>query len=306
MPQFSLAFYEKLFHSTGTAVMIMRQKDTVQWEPVWFSKPFCAMLETTAEELLSLEGFGMLDLIHPDDRQDLIQLISTGSAPGGGKRISLRHRTMKGHWLWVDVSCDFTEENGAACVVVVYTNADRQSKADTDSGRAFEAARREVRHLAQDAISVYRMNLTENYVQCLAGFNAWTDGNPRRDPAGHTRHDPDTLIRGCAVCLPFPEDQTDFSGKFHPKALMKTFRLGNDAVSGVYYFKSPDGGYCFVRCTATVVREPSSGDVIAFFVIRECNAEVVRNTVLRDILSASGAGLPRHTGRSAYCRAPAR
>jgi diguanylate cyclase (GGDEF)-like protein/PAS domain S-box-containing protein len=60
------------------------------------------MLGWTAEELV---GRRTLELVHPDDHQRAIESwMDMLAAPGGTRRVRLRHQHRKGHFLWLEIT----------------------------------------------------------------------------------------------------------------------------------------------------------------------------------------------------------
>jgi diguanylate cyclase (GGDEF)-like protein/PAS domain S-box-containing protein len=74
------------------------------------------MLGWTEEELL---GRRTLELLHPDDHQRAIESwMDMLAAPGGTRRVRLRHQHRKGHYLWLEITNhNLLNDPAQACVV---------------------------------------------------------------------------------------------------------------------------------------------------------------------------------------------
>ena len=74
------------------------------------------MLGWTEEELL---GRRTLELVHPDDHQRAIESwMDMLAAPGGTRRVRLRHQHRKGHYLWLEITNhNLLNDPEHACVV---------------------------------------------------------------------------------------------------------------------------------------------------------------------------------------------
>ena len=73
MLNFEKGFYEKLFQSLDNNAVLMRVASDGSYEPIWCTREFAEMMESTEEECIRLEN-GAMSTVHPDDREEVAYL----------------------------------------------------------------------------------------------------------------------------------------------------------------------------------------------------------------------------------------
>lgn len=112
MLDFKTSFYEKIFNSLDNNAVLMQITDDGKYFPVWCSREFAEMMEGTAEEFIAREKNSHDKSIHADDRAEVDYLFQHKITRAGNNNLTIRQRTLKGNWLWVNVHYAFVEDGG--------------------------------------------------------------------------------------------------------------------------------------------------------------------------------------------------
>jgi len=277
MLNFKPGFYEKIFDSLDNNAVLLQITDNGKYFPVWCSREFAEMMEGTAEEFIKREKISPDKRIHPDDRPEVDYLFRNRITRAGDNNLTIRQRTLKGNWLWVNVHYAFVEEGG---VEYAYCNCFDVTKIKRSEQRAkilYEGVRRELETLSNNTLVSVRMNLTKNIVEDCRGCELY-----------------DIDMRGMKIserfeqrvkCLPLERDRKKFVEEFNTERLLENFAAGKNIQSAVFFCRRPNGRECFVRYSVTLRRDPDTEDIIAFATEQDYNAEVVSNTVLNKALA---------------------
>ena len=137
MLEFKADFYKKLFRALGSNAVLLRVGDDGSCYPVWCSRGFARMAECGEEDFLRKGG--VMDDVHPDDREAVAYLLRRHKTREGSNGLIFRQYTAKGREIWVDVRYAFVEEDGAQYVYCSYSDITEIKKRE----RTAEIARRE-------------------------------------------------------------------------------------------------------------------------------------------------------------------
>ena len=169
MLNFKTDFYEKIFASLDNNAVLMRVTADGNYFPVWCSREFAEMLEGTAEDFIEREQYQPGKNIHPDDRPEVEYLFRHKNTRAGANNLTIRQRTLKGNWRWINVHYAFVEEDG---LQYAYCNCADFTKIKRDEQRAkilYEGVRQELENLSNDTLVSVRLNLTKNIVEDFRG-----------------------------------------------------------------------------------------------------------------------------------------
>ncbi len=277
MLDFKTSFYGKIFDSLDNNAALMRLTDDGNYFPVWCSREFAEMMEGTAEEFLEREQSDPGESFHPDDRAEVEYLFKHKVTRAGDNSLTIRQRTLKGNWLWINVHYAFVEEGG---VQYAYCNCFDVTKIKRSEERAkilYEGVREELETLSNDTLVSIRLNLTQNVVE---------------DCRGRELYDID--LRGMKISdrfaqrasyFPLERDRKRFIKEFNSEQLLKNFAAGKNTQTAVFFSRRPNGRECFVSYGVTLRRDPDTEDIIAFATEKDYNTEVVSKTVLNKALA---------------------
>lgn len=260
MLDFKSSLCEKIFNSPDNCAVLMRADSDGKFFPVWCSPAFAKMMEGSAEEFIRQTA---REEILPDAR--------------AGKPLTIRRRTLKGNWLWLNVNCVVFEEGG---VEYAWCNCFDVTAIKRDEQRnkiLYEGVRKELDTLSSNTLVSIRLNLTRDIVE---------------DCRGRELYDID--LRGMKISeqfkqranyFPLERDRQKFFDEFNATRLLENFAAGKDTHSAVLFSRRPNGRKCFVNCAVTLHCDPDTDDIIAFATEQDCNAAVVSNTVLSKALA---------------------
>lgn len=277
MLDFDTGFYEKIFDSLDNNSLLIQIDADGEYFPVWCSREFAEMMEGTPEEYIADNFIEPEENLHPDDREKVAYLFKHKTTPKGKKVLTIRQRTLKGNWIWVNVHYAFVEYGG---IEYAYCNCFDVTKIKLSEERAkilYKGVREELESLSNDTLVSIRLNLTKNIVE---------------DCRGRELYDID--LRGMKISerfkqrasyFPLERDRKKFLATFNAEQLLKNFAAGMNNQSAVFFSRRPSGRECFVSCNVTLRRDPDTEDIIAFATEQDYNAEIVSNTVMNKALS---------------------
>ena len=235
------------------------------------------MMEGTAEEFIEHERLEPDKRIHPDDRAEVDYLFKNKITRAGDNSLTIRQRTLKGNWLWVNVHYAFVEEGG---IEYAYCNCFDVTKIKRSEQRAkvlYEGVRAELENFSDNTLVALRLNLTQDIVE---------------DCRGRELYDVD--LRGMKVSerfeqranyFPIERDRKKFIDEFNTTRLLENFAAGKNIHSEIFFSRRPNGRECFVNYSVTLRRDPETEDIIAFATEQDYNNEVVSRTVLSKALA---------------------
>ncbi|MBR4153095.1 MAG: response regulator [Selenomonadaceae bacterium] len=277
MLDFKSSFYEKIFDSLDNNAVLMRITKDRKFFPVWCSREFAEMVEGTAEEFIEREKNEPRKNIHPDDREKVDYLFQNKILPKGKNSLTIRQRTLKGNWIWINVHYAFVEDDG---VEYAYCNCFDVTKIKRNEQRTrilYEGVRAELENFSANTLVALRLNLTQDVVE---------------DCRGRELYDID--LRGMKISerfeqrasyFPLERDRKKFHEEFNAKQLLKNFAEGKNFQSAIFFSRRPNGRECFVNYSVTLRRDPETEDIIAFATEQDYNTEIVSNTVSRKALA---------------------
>ncbi|NLW69578.1 MAG: PAS domain-containing protein, partial [Eubacteriaceae bacterium] len=122
---------ENLMNDTPGGFVRLRMGETGVFEPVYFNKGFCELLETDRESLIK-SNYGMeLVRVHPEDRASLKQTMEALKEKKEIQSPKYRMKNGKGEYVWVIFNArKVTDEAGDTYMNVYYSNATAQYEAE--------------------------------------------------------------------------------------------------------------------------------------------------------------------------------
>ncbi|MDO4560248.1 MAG: EAL domain-containing protein [bacterium] len=116
-----------LLNSIDGGVLILHMEPDKELRPVFFSDSFLTMMGgLTHDEAFALYGGGLLEHIHPDDRERVRAEYSAALAGGKPLRTSYRLLGKNGAYRWLSVGTNITKRaDGGVDVYAVHTNIEK-------------------------------------------------------------------------------------------------------------------------------------------------------------------------------------
>lgn len=277
MLDFKPSFYEKIFDSLDNNAVLMQIADDGKYFPVWCSREFAEMMEGSAEEFIEREKNSPDKSIHADDRAEVDYLFRNRVTRAGTNNLTIRQRTLKNHWLWINVHYAFVEDGG---IEFAYCNCFDVTKIKRDEQRAkilYEGVRAELENFSDNTLVALRLNLTQDLIEDCRGRELYdTDLRGKKISEHFDRR---------ASYLPLERDRKKFVDDFNPSRLLENFAAGKNNQSAIFFSRRANGRECFINFSITLRRDPDSEDIIAFATEQDYNAEIVSRTVLSKALA---------------------
>ncbi len=277
MPGFAPAFYEKLFTSMDNASVLNRLYPDGRYTPIWCSREFAGMMEGRPEEYLRLGGRGVVESIHPEDRDAVAYLFRTHVTRDGTNNLIIRKSTLKGKELWVKVHYAFVEEDGITYAYCSYTDVTELKESQAQALAMYRELNKELNALSDNSLAALRSNLTRGVVEEVRGTDLYDVDKP-----GAPISD---LVEVRLANMPLASDRQRYQEVFDLGRLREKYYLGEGPSSLVIFSRRQSGRQCFIKYTASMRRDPNTGDLIALGVETEYNAQKVTEILNEKVLA---------------------
>ena len=276
MQNFKSSFYEKIFRSLETNAVLMRVESDGKYFPIWCSNEFTEMMEGSAEEFIKMESDGNTSSIHPDDREEVAYLFRHHVTKSGTNNLTIRKRTLKNNWIWVNVQYAFVEEDGVTYAYCIYFDVTAIKENEIRAQEMYESVRNELENISEDSLVSLRLNLTKDVVEDVHGQGLYDI-----DVCGMTISE---NFRKRVEIFPFERDKKKFNRNFNRRKLLAAYDGGITHLSDIFFCHLQNGEKSFVEYNVTLSRNPATGDIMAFTTERECNDDMVTDAILNKAL----------------------
>ena len=276
MHSFSPVFFKKLFETLDNNSVLMRVEDDGRYYPIWCSDEFCEMMEGTQEDFIKAESGGTMNTIHPDDREKVSYLFKNHAAPDGTNRLTIRKTTMKNHELYVCIHYAFIKENNIQYAYCSYFDVSDLKESQIKTQVMYEELNKELEALADESLAALRSNLTKGVVEKVQGTDLYDC-----DRVGAKIED---LFKTRMENMPIVSDREHYLKTFDLELLRQKYYRGEGASSLVIFSRRQSGRQCFIKYSASMRKDPGTGDVIVLGIETEYNnqrvTEILNNKVL--------------------------
>lgn len=274
---FKPEFYKRLFTALDSNAVMMKVGEKGDYFPVWCSDEFLDMVEGTQEEYFNLESGGVMNTIHPDDKEEVAYLFLNQRTKNGTNHLDVRKRTVTGKWKWVKVRYAFLEDEGEQYAYCTYEDITELKESQAQTQAMYVELNKELNALSDNSLAALRFNLTKGVVEEVRGTDLYDV-----DKAGADIAD---LIKVRMENMPIESDRENYVKVFDLERLKEKYYLGEGLTSLVIFSRRQSGRQCFVKYSGSASRNPVTGDVIAFGVETECNTEMINDVLDNKILA---------------------
>ena len=275
MLQFNTDFYARLFESLDNNALFLRIDEDHSCHPFWCTRLYAAMMEGTEEQCLRQERGGM-EGIHPDDREAVRHMIRNHTAPDGSNGLSIRKYTLKGNEIWVNIHYTFLQEEGIQYAYCTYADVTELKQSQQQTMAMYRELNKELEALSSQSLAALRSNLTRGVVEEVHGTDLY-DVDRVGAPISE-------LMSVRLANMPVASDREAYLKVFDLERLQEKYYLGEGPSSLVIFSRRQSGRQCFIKYSASMRRDPVTGDVIVLGVETEYNsqkvAEVLNDKVL--------------------------
>ena len=161
-------------------------------------------------------------------------------------------------------------------LTVMYSIVRNVQETDQILSARYVEMEEELEALMQDSLSAFLVNLTRDEIEARAGTHLYeTDLDARtytKLAEGRTRYELDEEARAA-------------HGQFTRESLLAAYQEGKSEVSDVLLMARSDGAPTYVKVEIRLSKKPVSGDVMAFITQQTWNEQVVRQSLLENVLT---------------------
>lgn len=200
----------------------------------------------------ALVGRSGFELIHPDDQADNYQTLASLEPGGDPVTTVARFLHREGHWVWLEsVTRDLRNDNYIRGILINSRDVTARVMAalrQEESLLALQESERNFRRLADNTSDLVRQHARDGRVEyCSPNVNAFLG------------YSSDEVLNPDPLHIVYAEDrpalQAAFGRRFTPEFEMEKFE---------YRLRRKDGTLVWVETSFKAVRDPATGEVVAF------------------------------------------
>ncbi|MBR1391794.1 MAG: response regulator [Lachnospiraceae bacterium] len=277
MMNFKSEFYERLFATMDSNAVMMKVGKDGDYFPIWCSEEFLNMVEGTEEEYFALESGGVMNTIHPEDKEEVAYLFKNLRTMDGTNHLDVRKQTVKGNWKWVKVRYAFLDNEGEKYAYCTYEDITELKESQAQTQARYTELNKELNTLADNSLAAIRSNLTKGVVEEVRGTDLYD--------VDRVGADVETLIKARMENMPIESDRRNYVEVFDLEKLKEKYYLGEGPTSLVIFSRRQSGRQCFIKYSASMRKDPVTGDVIVLGVETEYTSEKVTEVLNDKVLA---------------------
>ena len=240
---------------------------------------FCEMMKCRNDEDVRelLNGFGVFEHTHPDDRPLVKAMIENRVGADGTHDLTVRKVNALGETIWCRINYAFIDNYDEHYLYCTYTDVTALKNYEGRLESVYTSLGNNFYQADEETFVLMRANLTGDFVEDASGKRAEAEsfaGLPLSQ-----------VLQQCADSMPIAKDRAEFLSAFGADALTAAYMSGHVTVSRIFYMRLPDDTVSYVKCTANVTRHPLTGDIVAFIKEEPCNPEKLAATIQGKILA---------------------
>ncbi len=258
--------------------VLLRRQGGIRLESVYVSEDFARLLECSQEEARQrMDGAGFVRAFHPEDRPLVRSMLKRHMADGGGSVLTVQLMTARNRIVWCDVHFAFIDDFAERYLYCTYHNVTALKEYEERLRSVYLSMGSSFYQTEGDALAQFRVNLTQDSLEEVKGRDLYPT-----DALGRSWTE---ALELRAEHFPVGPERVRYVEAFRPAALLEGYARGRGSQRQMLCARRRDGRMCYVEFSASLTRHPMSGDVIAFLVERQCNADKVRSVLLDKILA---------------------
>lgn len=277
MLNFGDSFFTQLFESLDNNSTIMAVDESGAYRPVWCSREYAEMMEGEIEECIRYETEDENGSVHPDDRDEVAYLFNNQKTRDGKNSLTIRKYTIKGNEIWVNVHYAFVKEADVQYAYCDYTDVTELKQSQQQTFAMYEELNKELEALSRQSLAALRSNLTKGVVEEVHGTDLYDV-----DKVGAPIED---LMTVRLANMPVASDRETYMKTFDLEKLQEKYYLGEGPASLVILSRRQSGRQCFIKYSASMRKDPITGDVIVLGVEMEYNSEKVAEVLNDKVLA---------------------
>ena len=255
---------------------------------VTWSDTFRSMLGYKSAEDFPNKLESWSDLLHENDRERVLKEYNDTVRDYTGQKtydVTYQLRTKDRGWRWFHAVGQLSRRPDGSPVTYVGMFVDITEQKETERKLAereqeqtmFASMVDQFNAMADESLAVLRANLTTGVIEDARGRDLYASDYGGGPIAGSFAARAESfLLEG---------DREKYAEAFAPGVLLERTVNGEGPAAFIGYCRRHSGRQCFVKFTGSASRNPVTGDVIAFGVETEYNAEMISEVLENQILA---------------------
>jgi PAS domain S-box-containing protein len=245
--------------------------------PESFSEELLNFLGYSPENAAEIKGKDLLQSVHPEDRERILQALENvrenGATHGAVLRLLIRNEGFK----WVSAALTrftFSEEK---YLYILFTDIDDLKKQESQLQSQYDAAQSFLDSVVDTYLMTQRSNLTQNKVEALRGRGA--------PPASWEGRKYDEFVERLMREVTGDADRKSCTELLDRTYLLSSFEKGIRTVTGEFRSRSVGQEELWMQGVTTLSKHPKSGDVFAFFALSDIRKKKLAEAIIHKIVA---------------------
>ncbi len=241
------------------------------------SKELFLFLGYSPESAEEIPGKDLLQSVHPDDRDGILQALDACRGDGAPHSAVLRLLIRDDGFKWVNAALTrftFSEEK---YLYILFTDIDDLKKQESQLQSQYDAAQSFLDSVADTYLMTQRSNLTKNRVESLHGRGA--------PPVNWEGRSYDELAARIMREVKEDENRKNCADLLDRTYLLDIFEKGIRSVTREFRSCPPGQETLWVQGVTTLSKHPKSGDVFAFFALSDIREKKLSEAIINNIIT---------------------
>ena len=244
--------------------------------PERYSAELLLFLGYSPENAAELQKKSLLQSVHPEDRDRIMQAMQAGRDDSAPHSAVLRLLIRNDGCKWVNAALtrfSFAEEK---YLYILFTDIDDLKKQEAQLQSQYDAAQSFPDSVADTYLMTQRSNLTKNRVEALRGRGA--------PPASWEGRSYDELFERLMQEVKEPEDRKSCAELLDRTCLLHLFDKGIRTVTREFRSRPAGQETLWLQGVTTLSKHPKSGDVFAFFALSNIREKKLTEAIINNII----------------------
>ena len=245
--------------------------------PERFSEELILFLGYSPENAAEFSAQSLLQYVHPEDRERIMQSLVAGRGNSAPHSAALRLLIRNDGFKWVSAALtrfSFSEER---YLYVLFTDIDDLKKQESQLQSQYDAAQSFLDSVADTYLMTQRSNLTQNKVEALRGRGA--------PPPNWEGRSYDELTARLMKEVKEDDDRKSCADLLDRTYLLSLFEKGTRTVTREFRSHPAGQETLWLQGVTTLSRHPKSDDVFAFFALSDIREKKLAEAIINNIIT---------------------
>lgn len=234
------------------------------------------MLGYTYDEFIAQTNQQMINTIHPEDADMVIDTIKREVARQGKYTVNYRIHKKDGSYIWVhDIGRKIITPDGRTAVLSIVRDVSGELRKEAD----YQTQVRLMSHANEGSIGNYHLNLTRNLVVDEYGTNQIVLGEIKKSTTV------DGFFENAQALMPNEEDRKRYGEVFNRESLSRHFHQGETTMSIEHRGIMDGRSVRWFRSMAIMTQNPVTEDVEAYLYAIDIHDEKIKQALIKKALS---------------------